>query len=487
MKKMTIPVLTTLALLLASCGSNPEASSPPVIRVTGSSGSNLGSPESMSSDRMMWLGRQHFTVSGDLPSLDSKSASYVISETDVSKRELNSLRAVFSIKDEFVTRDANMGGGYEAGDYDTGVTPTMYVSADAMRYWAYQAPWSNSTSSVGCEMPSVEPGDTTSDVLPCAIPTPPENVPSKKETERLFKQMLKDLGLEHRDFIIEIFADEWSAYATGYLKIDGVRSPLMWSASYGANSKLAFASGVLAKITPGADYPRIGTAKGVERLNDQPYGWGNPMARGGVSYKDTALGSSDASSVSTQSNATTAEAVGDEPVSTVPEILESTVDSTIIDQEMPVTEIAIVAVEEELVSLYGADGSIYLVPGYAFLPAKESDYTPRYLVSALPDEFIEETNDDTVPTPSTNVSEVPTPETLDPSNPGIDLPNITQESADTLLSLNEKEAVKTAEQNGWGVRIGQREDMVYALTADYRLDRVTLTIIAGKVTKVVIG
>lgn len=64
---------------------------------------------------MMWMGPQHFTAVSDLPALDSDAPSYVISASDVAKRDLNSLREVFAIEDEFVAQDANMGGGYLAG------------------------------------------------------------------------------------------------------------------------------------------------------------------------------------------------------------------------------------------------------------------------------------------------------------------------------------------------------------------------------------
>ena len=155
---------------------------------------------------------------------------------------------------------------------------------------------------------------------------------------------------------------------------------------------------------------------------------------------------------------------------------------------MPVIEIEIVAVEEELLSLYGEDGLIYLVPGYAFLAAEESGWTPRYMVSALPDEFIEEANTDSVDLPTTDVTEVPVPETIDPSDPVVDAEiEITQEAADTLLGMAEGDATKMAANNGWGVRVGQRDDEMFALTKDYRMDRVTLTIVADEVTKVDVG
>ena len=322
--------------------------------------------------------------------------------------------------------------------------------------------------------PPVAEGDTVTSVEPCSVPTPPENVPSAAQAEDLFEQMLKDLGLKPKDFITESYADEWNASVTGYLTIDGVRTSLSWSASYGADAELVWASGVLAEVAQAADYPRIGTAQGIERLNnDQQYGWGGPMVRGGVAYNDMAVASS--------------ETVVAPPVDTDTTVSEETVNIPNSSQEIPITEIEIVAVEEELVSLYGADGSIYLVPGYSFLAAEEWGYTPRYLVSALPDEFIEETSVDSVSTPPTDASGVPTPETIDPLNPVTDEPNITQEAADTLLTLSERAATQTAVSNGWEVRVGQRDDEMFMLTKDWIATRVTLTIVDGKVTQVDVG
>jgi len=534
MKKIIVPALTVFTLFAVACGDDPDASGPPILRITGGVSSDrnsadqmAGAPESSSSDKMMWMGQQHFTAVNDLPSLDSDAPSYVISASDVAKRDLNSLRKVFSIKDEFVAQDANMGGGYLAGDYNTSDSPTMYVSADATHYWSYQAPWSRSMTDVGCAIPPVAEGDTPSveppvagcciaitvgpsvtSVEPCSVPTPPENVPSAAQAEDLFEQMLKDLGLKPKDFITESYADEWNASVTGYLTIDGVRTSLSWSASYGADAELVWASGWLAEVTQAADYPRIGTAEGIERLNnDQQYGWGGPMARGGVAFDDMAVTSVDEAVASP--GAPRALAQGIEPVSeeligvtvdTAPETLAGTVDIDPVNGEANVTavappggviEIEIVAVEEELLSLYGADGSIYLVPGYAFLAAEESGWTPRYLVSALPDEFIEEASTDSVDVPTTDVTEVPVPETIvpetiDPSNP-VDAVIITQEVADSLLGMTEGDATKMAANNGWEVRVGQRDDEMFALTKDYRLDRVTLTIMADQVTKVDVG
>jgi hypothetical protein len=48
--------------------------------------------------------------------------------------------------------------------------------------------------------------------------------------------------------------------------------------------------------------------------------------------------------------------------------------------------------------------------------------------------------------------------------------------------MSEAEATKTAEAKGLTVRVGSRDGEDFALTMDYRTDRVTLTVVADKVT-----
>ena len=53
--------------------------------------------------------------------------------------------------------------------------------------------------------------------------------------------------------------------------------------------------------------------------------------------------------------------------------------------------------------------------------------------------------------------------------------------------MAEADATQAAESKGWVVRIGSRDGEDFALTMDYRTDRVTLTVKADKVTAVVVG
>ena len=487
MKKILVPALTVFALFaVSSCGDDPDASGPPILVLSAANGGGWSESAPAASDmagadgKMMWNYQQNFTAAADLPALDSNAPSYTLTAGDASTDSLNALKAAFGVTKDFVAQDATQGGGYLAGNYD-GTTATLYVGSDAMRYWSYSPAWDESSiSSRPCIMEdAVATSDIpTTDVAKeiCAEPVAPENVPTKAEAEELFAATMTALGVNNDDLILDSYSDEWGANVTGYLKIDGVRSPLSWSVGYGADASITWASGVFADVQDGASYPRIGTAAAIERLNSQQAGnWGGPMVRGGVAY-DTAVASDIAATPVPEPASSDVEAA----VTTEPATSDA---APTLDAPAPeVQEVSIVAVEEELVTLYGADGSIYLVPGYTFIAAEdEFGYVGRYTVSALPDEYMQVTDAvDAVP-----ATDVPVPDTaVEPAvDPAVE-PDMTvaQEVADSVVGMSEAEATKTAEAKGLTVRVGSRDGEDFALTMDYRTDRVTLTVIADKVT-----
>ncbi len=66
-------------------------------------------------------------------------------------------------------------------------------------------------------------------------------------------------------------------------------------------------------------------------------------------------------------------------------------------------------------------------------------------------------------------------------------PGISQERANTLIGMNESQAEECAMNLDWGYRVGQRDDEIFAGTFDYRVDRVTIKVIKGVVTEVLLG
>jgi hypothetical protein len=66
-------------------------------------------------------------------------------------------------------------------------------------------------------------------------------------------------------------------------------------------------------------------------------------------------------------------------------------------------------------------------------------------------------------------------------------PGISQARANTLIGMNEAQAEECAASLAWQIRLGQRDEEYFALTRDYRVDRVTITVMQGLVSKVDLG
>ena len=66
-------------------------------------------------------------------------------------------------------------------------------------------------------------------------------------------------------------------------------------------------------------------------------------------------------------------------------------------------------------------------------------------------------------------------------------PMILQAYAESLVGMKKESAQNCATNLGWQYRIGQEDDQMFALTRDYRLDRVTVTIKSGLITQALVG
>jgi hypothetical protein len=66
-------------------------------------------------------------------------------------------------------------------------------------------------------------------------------------------------------------------------------------------------------------------------------------------------------------------------------------------------------------------------------------------------------------------------------------PGITQIRANTLIGMSEIAAEECAVNLEWIYRLGQRDDELFAGTFDYRIDRVTVTVMKGLVTQALVG
>ena len=77
--------------------------------------------------------------------------------------------------------------------------------------------------------------------------------------------------------------------------------------------------------------------------------------------------------------------------------------------------------------------------------------------------------------------------TVCPSPSNSDQTGITRNRANALVGMSESKAKQCADSLNWGYRVGQRDKEMFAMTRDYRLDRVTVIVMSGVVTRVDVG
>jgi len=524
-------------LLLASCGGDSE-SRPPVIQV--SAGANSGGPtggsaasESMagvSADSKMmapYYSRTIFEVAGSLPALDGDAEAWIIRPREVTTDELDALAAVFGVEGEFVETTEGEGESWmyswwQVGPND-GTSPSISVQNDYQGSWWYSAGYDTSSSLIAACEPAVvesdvvdEGGSTsepvaTIDAPPCEVPPmdPPAGVPSADEAEALFGELLVELGFDPDDIGYETYADDWSASVNGWVELGGKRSSLIVSASYGENASLTYASGFLFRPEKFASYPRIGTQAALERLQAQYDQWADEMpnpssdvvSEPAVVLEDVPTSDGDVSVSSDGSLGTltldpntivASEGTADVPVpESVPvegSIAVETLPVDVLPLEPEEVVVTIVGVEEELQMVFGADGEAYLIPSYAFLAAEEGGYQPRYYFMAVSEEFVQQS----IEVYPASVGAVArgsvgwgSPEVaVDPIDTDL---AAAQSVADGLVGLSESDASEVAEGKGLEVRVVERDGEFLPATADYRTDRVNLTIVDGTVTAATIG
>ena len=83
--------------------------------------------------------------------------------------------------------------------------------------------------------------------------------------------------------------------------------------------------------------------------------------------------------------------------------------------------------------------------------------------------------------------ETKTPPANCPQADTADMTAITQERADMLIGFTESNAAACATSLEWEFRVGERDGESFALTEDYSLQRVTVSVTNDLVTAVVIG
>jgi hypothetical protein len=273
-------------------------------------------------------------------------------------------------------------------------TPDSRVSSTGEGVAPATAPIAGSGElSVVDPMPSVE----------CPPPAPPVNVPTKAEAEAKGRALATAAGFGDLDLRWESTSDQWGASTSARLVLDGVATEEIWfSAGFGAEGRVQYANGLLGTPAKVGSYPRVGTNAAFATLQSGQNSMIRTLAEpvpAGAMAKDAV------SSIGGGATTGMVEGVAPGVVSVAPECGPA-VDCPPMSPVVPTT-ITLTGVDESLMSVYGSDEAMYLVPAYRFT----ADDGGWYPVSAIDPAFIAPS----VPTEEPMATEAPV--AVDPATP----------------------------------------------------------------------
>jgi hypothetical protein len=489
-------IATSLAVFaVSSCGSDSNSiASPdlPVIEMVG----GASSARSANADVMVASGAAEsskmmapivFEYAGDDVDLTSAAPAYRFVPSAVADDVVVGLAKAFGVEGDVRRLPDEQGGGLMIGP-DDGTAPSVTVMVDAMQSWWFNDPLAGISAS--CVSVAVEPApidetsdattDSTSDAtsdattgsssvaddmpVECIEPGPPANVPGAAAGEQIVRDLLAEIGLDPAMYEFETYADEWGVSVTGFLLVDGVRSPLAVSVGVGGESRITWAGGLLATPERVAEYPRVGVAAAVERLNEQGGGWSayGPAAVD-PAVVDPAVVDPAVTESLTDSGSAEPAVVGEAPVDMTGGVEPFTV---LLSDPQPALE-----------QIWGVDDTVWLVPAYSFA----GDDGGRYSALAIDDAYLQPVAPDVVSSPP------PVPDTAVPGIDGgaTEVPGATASSdAPDLVGRTFDEATAIAESAGWTVRVVRMDGEELAVTADYVSTRLNVAVEADVVTEV---
>lgn len=325
-------------------------------------------------------------------------------------------------------------------------------------------------------------------IEPCPEPTPPAGVPSAEEARRAAAALFADLGLPGTPEILDVHADEWGAWVSATIPVDGLPTDLYTSAGYGAEGALTSASGTLATVVKAGDYPTVDAEEAVERLRTGGY-WG-----GGV-LRDAALGAAAGGAETVTAEAVDPDApvssddsdeAGDDPVSILP----------VPEGEGETMTVRLVAADPILTLYFDADGTAWLLPGVRFT----DDNGGFWQVMTVADGYVEFAEPEPAPMPvdpEPDPAEPPPgaepgqPGDVEPGAPGdpgsSDSASDYEALAREVVGLTEAAATDRILAAGAEPRVVARDGESYAVTDDYRTDRINLQIEDGIVVAADVG
>lgn len=488
---------------------------PPPIRVgdvdgvgaSPAAGDSLDEGE-MSADTKMRAASFQFIFDGEIADdLTSPAAAWYFPASGdvVVDDRIAALAAAFGLDGPVEMLEDEFGGGKTIGADDFS-GPSVTVGVDAMQSWWYSAGDAGVASPV-CE--AVTDDSTSASEAPPddggrdgCVPLPPVGVPSAEEAEAATTELMSSLGFDPANYEFETYADEWGASANAYLVLDGVRSNVSMYFSYGGDAILTWAGGFLATPERGEDYPRIGVAAAIERLNAPNWLMGDLRIAEELSIdvenvdpspvpdtsKPVGAGNDASEPIEPVDPVVPVETlVADLPVEIDPIPCDLAADCIPTDMEPLVVHIR--DPHPSLEQLWAHDGTVWLLPAYSFASDDQGIYSviaveAAYLLTGDAEPAPEPAVDTPLPMPDTVATDNVEPGTSDDATTDTGATTASPAEMD-LTGLTVDEATRVAEQSGWSVRVVREDGVDLAVTMDFRENRMNVAVVDGLVTELV--
>jgi hypothetical protein len=267
-----------------------------------------------------------------------------------------------------VARAMGIDGTVSEAEYSTPDYPTYQIgsvdgiSSSATITWTGTGNWWFSNPAAYPMPKCLEEAKTEDGQAYCSryeeLTATPGLLPSEVAMKAAAQKIFSSVGAPAQLGEITTYRDDYSAYATAPLQVAGQDTPFEWSVSWGSNGSIGSVSGHSVKFVPRGEFETVSAKAAVARIVDWRYS-------GGVA---SSLWSKYSSAIPVASPLvrTADDAVSAEPgVNQEPDVTQEQPDVT---QEPPVepkkVTVEINQAESALVSIWAADGSVWLVPGF---------------------------------------------------------------------------------------------------------------------------
>ena len=343
--------------------------------------SREGSSQDMASDKMMWINPYiyNYVAGENLSDATSKAHVYKVELAGDANSLLKKLASVFGVEGEITKQSIDMGPDAKGYDFFTvgeqdGKAKTLNLSWTGSGSWWFSDPAAYPQSQC-TDWAESEDGQKYCSIYAEQKSTP-ELVPTKAEAMTEAIRIFKSLGFNVQPTQVRVQSDEWGAWASASVQLNGEDTPIEWSASWSSNGKLSSVSGHSMKFVDKGEFKTISAKDAVSRLSD----WRYNGSLAGSQYDKYFVQPLSAYGTPTTKGGATDLAV--EPEVSIDQPVEP------IAEPSPTTVTVVVEKATEVhVMIWDSNGTNWLVPGYIMSSSQgaiSSVYSLEDGVVALP-------------------------------------------------------------------------------------------------------